>query len=55
MSQRLRTSIRKDGKSKGVMIRKTNATKNNPKMIKTLFTLAYNEHKKRQRNGTSKS
>lgn len=53
MSQRLRTSIRKDGKSKGVMIRKTNATKNNPSMVKTLFQMAYQQHI-RNKNGTSK-
>ena len=54
MSQRLRMMIKKDGSAKGVAIRKTSATKNNPQMLKTLFTLAYNENLKRK-NGTSKS
>lgn len=53
MSQRLRMMIRKDGKAKGVMIRKNKST--TPKMIQTLFAMAYNENKKRKRNAKSKS
>lgn len=54
MSQRLRISTRKDGKAKGVMIRKTNATKNNPKLISALFMDAYNRHLE-AKNGKSKN
>ena len=54
MSQRLKIMTRKDGKSKGVMIRKTNATKN-PNTLKAVFQFAYNEHIKRKKaNGKSK-
>lgn len=54
MSQRLRMMIRKDGKAKGVMIRKTKSTKD-PKILQTLFNMAYNENQKRKRYAKSKS
>lgn len=53
MSQRLKMMIRKDGNAKGVMIRKTNSTKNK-KTLKDVFSFAYNEHLKRK-NGKSTS
>lgn len=54
MSQRLRMMIRKDGKAKGVMIRKTKSTKD-PKILQTLFNMAYQENQKRKRYAESKS
>lgn len=55
MSQRLRMMIRKDGNAKGVMIRKTNSTKNR-NTLKQVFQFAYNEHiKRKNKNGKSKS
>ena len=53
MSQRLRIMSRKDGKARGVAIRKTNATKN-PNTLQTLFNMAYQQHLRKQ-NGKSKS
>lgn len=52
MSQRLRMMIKKDGSDKGVAIRKNKST--TPKMIQTLFEMAYNEHQKRKRYAESK-
>ena len=53
MSQMLKTMNRKDGKAKGVAIRKNSST--TPSIMKTLFNMAYQEHLKRQkRNGKSK-
>lgn len=53
MSQRLTMRIKKDGSSKGVAIRKNSST--TPKMLKTLFEMAYSENEKRKRNAKSKS
>ena len=53
MSQRLRMMIKKDGSSKGVAIRKNPST--TPKMLRTLFEMAYNENEKRKRYAESKS
>lgn len=53
MSQRLTMRIKKDGSSKGVAIRKNRST--TPKMLKTLFEMAYSENEKRKRNAKSKS
>lgn len=47
MSQRLKIMTRKDGKAKGVAIRKTSATKN-PKTLQAVFQFAYQEHLKRK-------
>lgn len=53
MSQRLTMRIKKDGSAKGVAIRKNKST--TPKMIQTLFEMAYNENQKRKRYAESKS
>jgi hypothetical protein len=46
---------RKDGKARGVAIRRTKATKN-PNTLRAIFQFAYNEHIKRKRaNVKSKS
>lgn len=55
MAQRLRMMLKKDGKSKGVAIAKTNATKNKG-TFRTLFQMAYqNNQKAKKKNGKSKN
>lgn len=54
MSQRLTIRTRKDGKSKGVAIRKNPSTTRKNGMMQTLFQMAYQQHKRKQ-NGKSKS
>ena len=55
MSQILTLRTRKDGKAKGVAIRKTKDTKD-PNTLKAVFQFAYNEHLKRKnKNVKSKS
>lgn len=54
MSQRLKLITRKDGKAKGLAIRKTPSTRNKS-TVKSLFQFAYNEHMRRLKNGKSKS
>lgn len=54
MAQRLRMMIRKDGKSKGVAIAKTRATKNKG-TLNTLFQMAFQQNQKAKKNGKSKN
>lgn len=51
MGQRLVTRFRKDGKSKGVAIKKNKST--TPAIMKKLFEMAYQQHK--SKNGKSKN
>ena len=58
MSQMLTLRTRKDGKSKGVMIRKNPSmdnNNNNNRTLKDLFQFAYIEHLKRLQDGESKN
>lgn len=49
MSQRLTTRYRKDGNAKGVAIRKNRST--TPKILKTLFRMAYHDNIKKHGKG----
>ena len=51
MTQTLKTMFRKDGKSKGVAIKKNSST--TPDVLQKLFKMAYRKHN--AKNGKSKS
>lgn len=51
MAQTLKTMFRKDGKSKGVAIKKNSIT--TPDVLQKLFKMAYRKHK--SKNGKSKN